>query len=623
MAVAAPPAAAQSGIDRILEGVPLPAVVPVRQEFPDSPIADLEAALEAALAAGGLAEMVRPGQRVALAVGSRGLANLPELVRLLVQALRRLQADPFVVPAMGSHGGATAAGQTQLLAKMGVTEDAVGAPIRSSMEVVALGEAAPGLTAYSDRLAAAADATLILGRVKPHSSFRGRYESGLIKMLAIGLGKQKGAESCHTRGFGQLAERIAAVGRSVLARGNVVGGLAVVENARHQTHHLELVPATAIPEREPALLELAWQLYPKLPFDELDVLVIGRIGKDISGTGLDCNVVGRYTTPFASGGPAITRLVALDTTPLTGGNVNGIGVVDVTTQRVFDKLSFAETYPNALTSTATTAVKIPMVMADDRRAIQAAIRTSTIPDPAAVRLAWIRDTLSLDQLQVSANMAADVAARPEASGHRPAAAAALSPPTAAWSCKGRGSAELLGGGPGRLPVRRPGKQHPVHTYLIVQHPSIRIYFLHEFRCKICVSTVDAVDRHTDQGATRRAPSVAGRPCPPARLQGSADRLGHRDRHPEGDGGGTGARGRGAGRLPGVLHRSFLAGRRRSFLLAAYRRRDPAACDLRASRGPLARRFPDPGTGGRTQHTAHTPGTWAHAEVRIRGRHTGR
>ena len=413
MAVAAPPAAAQSGIDRILEGVPLPAVAPVRQEFPDSPIADLEAALEAALAAGGLAGMVRPGQRVALAVGSRGLANLPELVRLLVQALRRLQADPFVVPAMGSHGGATAAGQTQLLAKMGVTEDAVGAPIRSSMEVVALGEAAPGLTAYSDRLAAAADATLILGRVKPHSSFRGRYESGLIKMLAIGLGKQKGAESCHTRGFGQLAERIAAVGRSVLARGNVVGGLAVVENARHQTHHLELVPAAAIPEREPALLELAWQLYPKLPFDELDVLVIGRIGKDISGTGLDCNVVGRYTTPFASGGPAITRLVALDTTPLTGGNVNGIGVVDVTTQRVFDKLSFAETYPNALTSTATTAVKIPMVMADDRRAIQAAIRTSTIPDPAAVRLAWIRDTLSLDQLQVSANMAAEVAARPE------------------------------------------------------------------------------------------------------------------------------------------------------------------------------------------------------------------
>ena len=414
MAVGAPPVAPQSGIDRILEGVPLPAVVPVRQEFPDSPIADLEAALEAALAADGLAGMVRPGQRVALAVGSRGLANLPELVRLLVQALRRLQADPFVVPAMGSHGGATAAGQTQLLAKMGVTEDAVGAPIRSSMEVVALGEAAPGLTAYSDRLAAAADATLILGRVKPHSSFRGRYESGLIKMLAIGLGKQKGAESCHTRGFGQLAERIAAVGRTVLARGNVVGGLAVVENARHQTHHLELVPAAAIPEREPALLELAWQLYPKLPFDELDVLVIGRIGKDISGTGLDCNVVGRYTTPFASGGPAITRLVALDTTPLTGGNVNGIGVVDVTTQRVFDKLSFAETYPNALTSTATTAVKIPMVMADDRRAIQAAIRTSTIPDPAAVRLAWIRDTLSLDQLQVSANMAAEVAARPEA-----------------------------------------------------------------------------------------------------------------------------------------------------------------------------------------------------------------
>ena len=297
---------------------------------------------------------------------------------------------------------------------MGVTEAAIGAPIRASMEVVALGEAAAGLPAFCDKLAAEADATLILGRVKPHSSFRGRYESGLIKMLAIGLGKQKGAETCHTLGFGQLADRIAAVGKTVLARGNVIGGLAVVENARHQTHHVELVPAAAIPDREPALLKLAWDLYPRLPFDQADVLVLDRIGKEISGTGLDCNVVGRYTTPFASGGPDITRIVALDTTPLTGGNVNGIGVVDVTTQRLFDKFSFAETYPNALTSTATAAVKIPMVMPDDRLAIQAAIRTSTIPDPAAVRLAWVRDTLALDHLYVSANMAAEVAALPNA-----------------------------------------------------------------------------------------------------------------------------------------------------------------------------------------------------------------
>ena len=408
MAVAVrPPAAPRTAIERILDGVPLPEVVPVEQSFPASPIDDLPAAVQAALAEGGLAGMVRAGQRVALAVGSRGLANLPELVRLLAAAVRRQGAEPFVVPAMGSHGGATAEGQTQVLAKMGVTEQAVGAPVRASMEVAALGEAAPGLPAFCDKLAAAADATVILGRVKPHSSFRGHYESGLIKMLAIGLGKQKGAETCHTRGFGQLAKRIAAVGKTVLARGNVAGGLAVVENARHQTHHVELVPAAAIPDREPALLQMAWDLYPRLPFEQADVLVLGRIGKDISGTGLDCNVVGRYTTPYASGGPDITRIVALDTTPLTGGNVNGIGVVDVTTQCLFDKLSFAETYPNALTSTATTAVKIPMVMPNDRLAIQAAIRTSTIPDPAAVRLAWVRDTLALDQVLVTPNMAAE------------------------------------------------------------------------------------------------------------------------------------------------------------------------------------------------------------------------
>ena len=421
MAVAAQPAAApRTAIERILDGVPLPEMVPVEQSFPASPIDDLPAAVQAALAEGGLAGMVRAGQRVALAVGSRGLANLPELVRLLAAAVRRLGAEPFVVPAMGSHGGATADGQAQVLAKMGVTEQAVGAPVHAQMEVVALGEAAPGLPAFCDKLAAAADATLILGRVKPHSSFRGRYESGLIKMLAIGLGKQKGAETCHTRGFGQLAERIAAVGKTVLARGNVAGGLAVVENARHQTHHVELVPAAAIADREPALLQMAWDLYPRLPFEQADVLVLGRIGKDISGTGLDCNVVGRYTTPYASGGPDITRIVALDTTPLTGGNVNGIGVVDVTTQRLFDKLSFAETYPNALTSTATTAVKIPMVMPDDRLAIQAAIRTSTIPDPAAVRLAWVRDTLALDQVLVTPNMAAEADTLPNAQVTGPA-----------------------------------------------------------------------------------------------------------------------------------------------------------------------------------------------------------
>ncbi|MDE0024582.1 MAG: lactate racemase domain-containing protein [Spirochaetaceae bacterium] len=429
MAVAAADkaAASRSAIERILADVPLPEVVPVRQSFPASPIGDLPAAVRDALAEGGLAGMVRPRQRVALAVGSRGLANLPELVRLLAAAVRRLGAQPFVVPAMGSHGGATAEGQTQLLAKMGVTEAAVGAPIRASMDVVALGQAAPGLPAFGDKLAAQADATLMLGRVKPHSSFRGRYESGLIKMLAIGLGKQKGAETCHTRGFGALAERIAAVGKTVLARGNVAGGLAVVENARHQTHHVELVPAAAIPEREPALLKLAWDLYPRLPFDQADVLVLGRVGKEISGTGLDCNVVGRYTTPYASGGPDITRIVALDTTPLTGGNVNGIGVVDVTTERLFTKFSFAETYPNALTSTATAAVKIPMVMPDDRLAIQAAIRTATIPDPAAVRLAWVRDTLSLDRLHVSANMAAEIAARPDAAVTGPAQALRFTP----------------------------------------------------------------------------------------------------------------------------------------------------------------------------------------------------
>lgn len=399
----------------ILADVPIPDVVTVRQSLPRPQLAP--GRLEEALAPGALARVVRPGESIAVAVGSRGVAQQAAVVARLVAALRAAGAEPFIVPAMGSHGGATAEGQAALLAAMGISRRAVGAPVRSGMEVERIG-AAGGLPVLVDRLAWRADGIVIVNRVKPHPSFRGDRESGLAKMIAIGLGKQAGAQACHARGMQEMAATVEAVAARVLATGRVRAGVALLENACHQTCHVELIPGAEILAREPALLERARGLQPTLPFPELDVLVLDRIGKNIAGTGFDCNVVGRYSNPALSGGPAIARIAALRLTPETHGNANGIGLVDVTTRRVFERMTFEETYPNALTSTASVSVKIPMVMASDALAIRAAIRTAGVTDPAAIRLARIGDTLSLGELQASPAAAAalDRSAQTEIAG---------------------------------------------------------------------------------------------------------------------------------------------------------------------------------------------------------------
>ena len=390
-------------IASILADVPVPDVVTVRQPLPRPRLAP--GRLQEALSPGAVARVVRPGESIAIAVGSRGVADQAAVVARLAAAVRAAGAEPFIVPAMGSHGGATAEGQAALLTGMGVSERTVGAPVRSGMEVERIG-AAGGLPVLVDRLAWRADGIVIVNRVKPHPSFRGDRESGLAKMIAIGLGKQAGAQACHARGMPAMAATVLAIAAHVLATGRIRAGVALLENACHETCHVELIPGPDILAREPALLERARGLQPTLPFAELDVLVIDRIGKDIAGTGFDCNVVGRYSNPALRGGPAIARIAALRLTPETHGNANGIGLVDVTTRRVFDRMTFEETYPNALTSTASVSVKIPMVMGSDALAIRAAIRTAGVTDPAALRLARIRDTLSLGELQASPAAAA-------------------------------------------------------------------------------------------------------------------------------------------------------------------------------------------------------------------------
>jgi len=393
-----------SAIDTLLAPIPLPRVVKVRQIFPRPRIDDVEAMLTAKLRESGTLQAIRPGQTVAVTAGSRGVTNLALMLKVLVREIRAAGGEPFLFPAMGSHGGATAEGQTHLLAKMGITEESVGAPIRATMETVQLGMSDTGCPVYLDKYADEADAIVIVNRVKPHPAFRGSYESGLMKMVTIGMGKQRGADHAHRLGFGGMAANIPSVARVTLAKKNVLCAVGVVENAFHETAFLEVLPKECIEPREPELLQEAWKLYPRIFFDELDVLIIDEIGKDICGTGFDTNIVGRYHTPYASGGPRITRVAVLDITDKSGGNGNGLGILDITTTRAYRKFDFEQTYPNALTSTVPMSVKVPMVLRNDRQAIQAAVKMSNVVDRDAVRFVRIKNTVSLEEIEISENL---------------------------------------------------------------------------------------------------------------------------------------------------------------------------------------------------------------------------
>lgn len=406
--------ASQTGIfEQLLQGIVLPQVVKIRQNFERPVVPDLEAALLERLHTARVLNSVQPGMSIAVGVGSRGISNQTLVVRTLIREIKARGAEPFIFPAMGSHGGATSEGQQHLLERMDITEQTTGAPIRATMDVTAMGQAENGMTAWFDAYAAAADGIVLVNRIKPHVTFRGIYESGLMKMIAIGLGKQKGAEACHQLGMERMFDNLVSLGRAGLSTGKILFGVALVENAYHETCRVEAIAAHHIPEREAVLQAEAKRLEPRILFEQLDVLVIDEIGKNISGTGFDNNVVGRYHVPhMKSEGPFITRMIALDITDASHGNGNGLGIVDFTSERAFKKFSFEETYPNSLTSTVTASVKIPMVLKNDRLAIQAAIKTCNIADFRNVRLGRIRNTLEVHQMEVSENLIPEARAHP-------------------------------------------------------------------------------------------------------------------------------------------------------------------------------------------------------------------
>jgi hypothetical protein len=398
--------------NELLDRIPIPRMVRARQSYERPVLADLEEAFRSRLRGSGVLSTIREGMTIAVAVGSRGISNQPLVVRALVAELKGAGAQPFIIPAMGSHGGATAEGQKAMLEGFGIEEKYIGAPIRSTMETVEIGKAGPDLPAHIDRFAHAADGIVLVNRIKPHVAFRGSYESGLAKMVAIGLGKQRGAEICHNLGFGNMAEHIPAIARTTLAHARILFAVGLLENAYHETARIEVLPAPEILAREPALLEEAKRLSPRLAFERLDVLVMDEIGKDISGTGFDTNVAGRYHTPYISGGPQIKRIAVLDLTDKSHGNGNGLGIVDFTTRRVYEKFRFDQTYPNALTSTVPASVKIPMVLDSDRHAFQAAIRTSNLVHMEEVRLVRIKNTNEMDEIEISENLVDDARKNP-------------------------------------------------------------------------------------------------------------------------------------------------------------------------------------------------------------------
>ena len=388
----------------IIKNAVIPECYPVVQGFPNDDIRDIPSAVTQALEQSGIADAIPKGT-VAIGVGSRGVANIPAITRATVAWFRSKGTMPFIVPCMGSHGGATDEGQIKVLAELGVTEDSAGCAIRSSMEVVQLGTLDNGLPVYMDKNAWNADSVFVINRIKAHTSFSGPNESGLIKMMTIGLGKQKGADAAHT--YGNAAFRTIMPEMACMAmekKRGFLGGLALVENERDHTCRIECIPAASLAQRDAELLLYAKTRMPSLPMSHVDLLIIDRLGKNISGSGMDTNVTGRHATPTKSGGPDVSRLVVLRLTPETKGNASGIGMADIIPQALADAINAEYTYANAITSTNLAYVRLPMVLKTEEDVIRCGIKTC-LGNLESPQIAYIRDTLSVDKLLVSKALA--------------------------------------------------------------------------------------------------------------------------------------------------------------------------------------------------------------------------
>ncbi|MCD6519301.1 MAG: DUF362 domain-containing protein [Anaerolineae bacterium] len=416
---------------RSLEGLKM-FLVRQRWEQPDVSLENISGYIQGALERKGILKLIRPGDSIAITAGSRGIGTIPHVLRAIVDAVRARGGKPFLFPAMGSHGGGTAEGQKELLAGLGITEEAMGAPILATMEVVQIGETEEGVPVYLDAFAARADGIIVVNRVKKHTNFDAPIESGLCKMAVIGMGKHAQAVVVHQLGNAAFREHIPKIARIVFSRAPVLGGLALLENAwGGLAEAVPLLPEEII-EQEPSLLQRAKSYSAKIPFPEIDILLVERMGKDISGTGMDCYVIGRKRIigePEWSEAPQIHSLVLLDLTDASHGNAVGVGLADFTTRRLVSKIDWKATYVNVLTSGNLERGKLPLVFETDREALEAAaFRERKVP-LQELRLLCIPDTLHLRYLFVSEALAEQA--------------------------KGQGKLEILSG-PHRLPFDKGG-----------------------------------------------------------------------------------------------------------------------------------------------------------------------
>lgn len=391
-----------------------PDMAVVKQKLYSSGINDIPAAVLSALSAFTISDMVKPGKTVAVAVGSRGINRIDSVVYHCLKFFKNKGLKPFIVPAMGSHGGATAKGQRDVLAKLGITESTMGTPICSEMDVVQVGKLSNGLKIFFSKKALEADYIVVINRIKPHTKFRAEIESGLCKMLTIGLGKAQGATEFHRRAVQHTFKVIEDAATFIINQGRILFGLALLEDGRGDLMYVEAILPSSIVERDKILLKEARAAMGRIPFDYLDILIVDFIGKDISGIGMDSNITGRHRDIVGdfSISPHVKRIFVRDLSPASNGNGNGIGLADITTKRLVDSLDIQKTNINALTAISPEKAAIPIYFDTDRKSLDVCARTIGLDSIAKARIVRIKDTASLELLQVSKALELEVLSNP-------------------------------------------------------------------------------------------------------------------------------------------------------------------------------------------------------------------
>lgn len=399
-------------VSQLLKDVPIPRMFHASQTFPSERIKpdEIREVVFRELSQDQFSTLIKSGMSIAVTAGSRGVRNVDIITKSIVDFVKSKGARPFIVPAMGSHGGATAEGQLEVLESYNITESSMGCPIKSSMDVVELGYSERGRKVVMDKNAYQADGIIVSCRLKPHNAFRGPYESGPCKMMTVGLGKQVGAQTVHSDGMNVIDRNIPTMAKVVLEKAPILFAIPCIENAYDETCKIEAILAKDILTREPELLKFAFENMPKLIVGECDVLIVDEIGKNFSGTGVDPNITGTFSTEYATGGIKVQRTCFLNLSEASHGNALGTGLASAITKKIFDEMDIEKMYPNCITSTVLASARIPCVVSTDKEAVQICIRTCTGIDKEKLRVVRIANSLHIDRIMLSEAYYPDVIA---------------------------------------------------------------------------------------------------------------------------------------------------------------------------------------------------------------------